>query len=55
MKTPYEFVKEHQSMLWDKGINLNLVHIEGHGNRRPHPWFICFWEALHLLASRDRR
>jgi len=28
-KTPYEFVKEHQTMLQEKGLNLNLVHISG--------------------------
>lgn len=28
-KTPYEFVKEHQTMLQEQGLNLNLVHISG--------------------------
>jgi putative transposase len=28
-KTPYEFVKEHQTMLQEQGLNLNLVHVSG--------------------------
>ena len=28
-KTPYEFVKEHQTMLQEQGLILNLVHISG--------------------------
>lgn len=28
-KTPYEFVKEQQTMLQEQGLNLNLVHISG--------------------------
>lgn len=28
-KTPYEFVKEHQTMLQNQGLNLNLVHVSG--------------------------
>ena len=28
-RTPYEFVKEHESMLQKKRLNLNLVHISG--------------------------
>lgn len=28
-KTPYEFVKEHQTMLQKQGLNLTLVHISG--------------------------
>ena len=28
-KTPYEFVKEHQSMLQEKSLNLNLIHVSG--------------------------
>ena len=28
-RTPYEFVKEHQFMLQEQRLNLNLVHISG--------------------------
>jgi putative transposase len=28
-KTPHEFVKEHQNMLQEQRLNLNLVHISG--------------------------
>jgi hypothetical protein len=30
-KTPCEFVKEHQNMLQEQRLNLNLVHISGKG------------------------